>query len=140
MKLLTEGIRFLPAGGRVLTARNDYMALIECLFPPIEYLKILYNFVLAGSGTTLFFVKSLLILTCDVMCFSCSEACLISSKSASHDNVKECIASYLKHAPEKPGCPRYKVCFMMDCLHSVGVQNCPCLFLIWQRRCILPAI
>ena len=41
--------------------------------------------------------------------FCCAEVCLKAWRDSTQTTVNESISSYLRHAPEKEGCPRYKV-------------------------------
>jgi len=51
------------------------------------------------------------------------EAILSAQKDAKQSAVDEHISAFLKHAPEKPGCPRYKVIQPVITLAFSGVIN-----------------
>jgi len=45
--------------------------------------------------------------------FVCEEAVLMSHTSAKQATIDSHITSFLKHAPEKPGCNKYKVRYLL---------------------------
>ena len=58
------------------------------------------------------------------------EAVLETFKTETQNTVDTHISSFLKHAPEKPGCPRHKVSFF-NLLYSIDL-----MLLVVQSYCV----